>query len=56
MSLLSAIRKPFRYTFRNVALILICANLAVYLLALIRPSLVGYLALNPALCVYRRFY
>ena len=56
MSLLPAIRKPFRYTFCNAALALIGVNLAVYLLALFWPKLAGYLALNPFLCVYRRFY
>ena len=56
MGLLAAIRKPFRYTFCNAALIIIGVNLAVYLLTQIRPNLGAYLALNPFLCVYRRFY
>ena len=56
MSLIAAIRKPFRYTFCNAALILIGVNIVVYLLALIFPNLGAYLALNPFLCVYRKFY
>lgn len=56
MRLLSAIRKPFRYTFCNAALIIIGVNLVVYMLCQVFYPLDVYLALNPLLAIYRKFY
>ena len=42
----SIIRRPFRYTFCNMALIIIGINIAVYILLKMNPRLISYLALN----------
>ncbi len=47
MSLLTAARKPFRYEFKNTALILIGLNLLVFLLTSSAPDLVRLLSMNP---------
>jgi membrane associated rhomboid family serine protease len=47
MNFLSFLRKPFHYEFWNAALILIGANLAVFLLTAMYPELSRYLSLNP---------
>lgn len=47
MKLLSLARKPFRYEFRNAALILIGVNMAVFLLTTLYPATSRYLSLNP---------
>ncbi len=53
---MSIITKPFKYTFRNVALILIGINILVYMGLQIFPQGKVYLSLNPALFVYNKFY
>lgn len=47
MSLLKAIRKPFRYEFRNAALMLIGFNILIYLLTNSSRELMLFLSLNP---------
>ncbi len=47
MSVLTTIRKPFRYEFRNATLMLIGFNLLVYLLTSSSRNLVLLLSLNP---------
>ena len=42
------IRKPFRYTFSNVSFILIGVNLAVFMLNMIKPRSMYYLAMIPS--------
>jgi len=50
------IRKPFPYTFRNFALILIGINVTVFFLTMLIPDLKAYLALNPVLFLRNHFY
>ncbi len=46
----SLIRRPFRYTYSNAALMLIAVNLGLFLLSLLRPRYMTYfLGLNPIL-------
>lgn len=47
MALLTTLRKPFRYEFKNTAFILIGINILVFLLTNSSPNLVQYLSLNP---------
>ncbi len=49
------LRRPFRYTFSNAALILIAINIGVYMLTQTNPQLATYLALNVVNVVKRGF-
>ncbi len=53
----SPLRKPFRYTYSNSALMLIGINLGIFLLSLLRPRFVTYfLGLNPILLWEEGFF
>ncbi len=48
-------RRPIRYNYNNVTLILIVVNIVVFLLIYISPSILGYLALVPILVIKKFF-
>ncbi len=52
----NSIRRPFRYTFHNVALIIIAINIGVFMLIQVNYQLAGYLSLNVALVLQRNMY
>ena len=54
--MLSKIRKPFTYTFRNVTLFIILINVAVFLLEGIYPPLKYYFSLNIINCLGKRMF
>ena len=54
--MLSKIRKPFAYTFKNVTLFIILINVAVFLLEGIYPPLKYYFSLNIINCLGRRMF
>jgi membrane associated rhomboid family serine protease len=56
MNFLTYIRKPFRYEFLNAALIIIGANLLVFLWTFVDPEVSRYLSLNPLLVLKGQMY
>ncbi len=52
----SVIKKPFRYTFNNAALIIIAVNIGVFMLTQMSPELKSYLSLNVILVLEGNMY
>ncbi len=50
------IRRPFRYTFNNAALIIIAINIGVFMLTQMNPTLQAYLSLNVVLVIERGLF
>ncbi len=50
------LRRPFRYTFNNAALIIIAINIGVYMLTQMYPKLQVYLAMNISLVIENGFF
>ncbi len=52
----SILRRPFRYTFNNATLILICINVIVYMLERLVPEVMYYLSLNVYNCLGAKMF
>lgn len=50
------LRKPFRYSFNNAALIIIAINIGVFMLTSMNPTLKTYLSLNVFLVLEKHMY
>lgn len=53
---LSFLRRPFKYTYKNAALALICANALCYLLSRVFPQILSYCSLNILLVLKGNMY
>lgn len=49
-------QRPFKYTFFNATLYILCINLVVFLAILRLPRLMSYLSLCPGLMIYYKMY
>jgi membrane associated rhomboid family serine protease len=56
MKILPSLRKPFRYEFHNVALMIIGVNILVFLLAYLYPGITALLSMCPAYVVKYNMY
>jgi membrane associated rhomboid family serine protease len=50
------LNRKFRYSYSNVALKLIMANVVIFMLTMVAPRAYGYLAMVPQYIVYRHWY
>ncbi len=50
------LRRPFRYTFNNAALIILAINIGVFMLTQVNPGLLEYLSLNVAYVIGGKMY